>query len=89
MHLFDENLCISKLATVVDADRKTIREDLLHLTRLGLADYTPSSSKNNPGRRGCKPKLTKKGKSVALKAYDFDEEQDETWVTHIDASCDD
>jgi Fic family protein len=86
VNLFNENLCVSKLAIVVNADRKTIREDLACLTNAGLIAYTPpSSNRLNPGRKGCKPRLTQKGKSIALRAYDLDEEQNEAWLMHIDA----
>ena len=82
MYLFNENLCISKLAKVIDADRKTVRRDLALLTKMGLVSYDPRpNSRYNPGRKGCKPKLTKRGKVIALKAYDLDGE--ELWLKNV------
>lgn len=81
---FNEDICLSRLAENVGASIKTIQRDLIYLAKLGLASYTPSKSRRcNPGRRGNKPRLTRRGRRVALKAYELDGTPEKTWLKEL------
>lgn len=68
----NENANISKITKLVEADGKTVRTDLNTLATEGLVLYMTGSKNSNPGRRGNRPKLTKRGCKTAEAAFNLD-----------------
>lgn len=68
----NENANITEIAKLVEADGKTVRADLDILSAEGLILYMTGNKKSNPGRRGNRPKLTRRGWKTAEAAFDLD-----------------
>ena len=68
----NENANISKITKLVEADGKTVRTDLNTLATEGLILYMTGNKNSNPGRRGNRPKLTKRGWKTAEDAFNLD-----------------
>jgi DNA-binding MarR family transcriptional regulator len=68
----NENANISKITKLVEADGKTVRTDLNTLATEGLILYMTGNKNSNPGRRGNRPKLTKRGWKTAEEAFNLD-----------------
>ena len=75
----NQNINISRIARLVEADGKTIRTDLNTLATEGLILYMTGNKKSNPGRRGNHPKLTKSGWETAEAAFDLDRKTGEAF----------
>lgn len=71
---------VTWLARTLSLDRKTVRKDLSFLAKIGLVAYqTAPSHYSNPGRKGNRPQLTKRGRLALMHLDDLDKVPEEGW----------
>lgn len=71
---------VTGLARTLSLDRKTVRKDLSFLAKAGLVAYQTAPSRySNPGRRGNRPQLTKRGRLALMHLDDLDKVPEEGW----------
>jgi len=71
---------VSGLARTLGISRPTVRKDLGFLAQVGFVAYQAVPSRySNPGRRGSKPQLTKRGRTAAMHLDELDKVPEEYW----------
>ena len=72
---------VTGLARTLSLDRKTVMKDLSFLANVGLVAFQAAPSRySNPGRRGNRPQLTKRGRLAMMHLDELDHIPEESWT---------
>ena len=72
---------VTGLARTLSLDRKTVMKDLYFLAKIGFVAFQAAPSPHsNPGRRGNRPQLTKRGRLAAMHLDELDRIPEESWT---------
>ncbi len=70
-----ETANITEITKRIGRDQKTVRSDLSLLATEGLTLYMKGDKHSNPGRRGNRPRLTRRGRKIAEAAFELDRQE--------------